>query len=197
MTTRDTVRLAVQTRINDTGAAVFTTTELNSFLEQACNALFPTWYRLETGTTTAGAGPLQTGPSLSGGRLYYVGMQTTTSNRVRTLRGWQQGYTSHLVPKVGISGNTLVWAWYYPPPNQTSDGVAWGLFPPEEMAVIIKTQIACLEQVLQDRARKSLYLAANVREGVTEQEIAITLDALHATYEDLAKNAIPVPNRVG
>lgn len=196
MATRNALRSELQNRLNDSVAAVWSTSELDGYLDQSIQSLYPTWHTLQTGTTVAGAGPIQTMPAAAQD-LYYVGVQTPTSNRVRVMRGWQEGSGSAVIPKVGITGYTLVWAWTAPY-GKPSTGTETLSIPVElEEIVVQRAQITALERVLSDRTKKAKYFAVNVREGVTENEIGLALDALHASVDSRARNAMPRPERVG
>ena len=196
MTTRNDLRTLLEQRTTDTANAVWSQTEWDGFLDTAIDGLYPTWFKTMTGTTTAGAGPIQTMPS-GAQDLYYVGVQTPTSNRVRVMRGWQEGNGDAVIPKVGIAGYTLVWAWTAPY-TKPANGSATLSIPSElEEVVILRAHIAALENLLTDRVKKQAYLSVTVREGASEQEIMLLLNALHDSLDERVAKALPRPERVG
>ena len=196
MTTRADIRGNIESRLNDAANAIWTEAELNQYIDSAIKSLYPTYWKFQTDTTTAGAGPIQTAPS--GARnIYFIGLQTATSTRVRLLRQWREGDGEAYVPKTGITGSTLVWAWTapYDSPNDDVTSLACGVGCEE--VIILRSCISALERVVNDRVKSNKYYALTVREGVTEQDIAVTLDALHASLEQRLKQAVPRPERVG
>lgn len=196
MSTRATLRTEIQNRLNDSGAAIWTANELNGYITQAVNSLYPAYWKYQTATTVAGAGPLQTNPS--GGRnFYYIGLQKPLSTRVRLLRQCKEGSTSTFIPKTGISGETLVWAWTTGYTAPTDDNTALD-FPAEcEEVVVLRVQITALERILTSRVDSAKYFALTVREGVTETDLTATLDALHASLTQRLQTAVKRPDRQG
>lgn len=196
MTTRAQLLTDLNNRLQDSTNAVWSASEKNEYLNHGIEALYPTWFINNTDTTIAGAGPLQTMPA-GASDIYYVGLQTATSNRVRVIRGWHEGSGQAVIPKIGITGSTLVWAWTssYSKPAAGGDTL---VLPKElEDIVVLRAQITALERVLSDRTKATKYYAVNVREGVSEQDVGLSLDALHASINARQKDAIKRPERVG
>lgn len=196
MTTRDQLSAKVGYRLADVAQAVFTATEVNGYLDQAISSLYPTWFQYKTATTNATDGPLQAMPATCR-NLYYIGEQKTGSKRVRLIRQWKEGTGSSFIPKVDISGETLVWAWTtgFTVPSAGSDTL--DLTPETEEIVVIRACISCLERVSSSKVELAKYFALTVREGVTENDVIAALDALHTTYDNMVKAAVPRPARVG
>lgn len=184
------------TRLNDPTNTIFTASELNGYISQAIASLYPSFWIFKASTTTAGAGPLQTNPS-DARNIYFIGLQKTGSTRVRMLRQWREGDTSTYVPKTGITGETLVWAWTTGFTKPSDDVTALDIPQEAEEVVVLKVQITALERVLSSRVESAKYFALTVREGVTEQDLVATLDALHASLDQRLKNTIPRPERQG
>lgn len=182
--------------LGDSGNAIFTTTEMNKYFTGAVKSLYPTYWKYETATTTAGAGPLQTMPS--GARnLYYIGEQKATATRVRLIRQWKEGTTTTFVPKVNITGETLVWAWTAGFTDPADDVTTLDMNAECEEVVVTKMCISAMERIASSRTEQLKYFALTVREGVTEQDVIAILDAYHATLDNLLKQAVPRPARVG
>lgn len=191
--TRASIRSELANRLGDSANAVWSTTDLNGYIDMAIRGLYPTYYEAHSDTTVAGNGPVQTLPS--GARnLHYVGLiRDNLATRVRKIRDWQEGAGNAVVPKIGISGQTLVWAWTqgWDAPTLDSDPLT---FPTEATEVVVlRSQIAALEHLVADRVKLQKYLALNLREAVTDQDIAIALDALHVTHDDRMKRVIALP----
>jgi hypothetical protein len=196
MTLRSDIRSEVQNRLNDTGAAIWTAAELNGYIANAIGSLYPTFWTFKVTTSTAGDGPLQDNPS--GARnIYFIGLQKTGSTRVRLMRQWREGDTQTYVPKTGISGQTLVWAWTQGFTKPTGDVTALDIPQEAEEIVVVKTQITALERVLSSRVETAKYFALTVREGVTEVDLVNTLDALHATLQQHLAVTVKLPERQG
>lgn len=196
MTTRDELKTELRYRLEDVSASVWTDAELNGYIDQAIQSLYPHWYIFKTGTTTAAGGPEQTLPS--GARnLYYVGVKKATSTRVRTIRGWHEGDGVAIVPKVNITNDQLVWAWTVPHTAPASGSATLTIPAQAEEVVIIRAQITALERVLTDRVKYATYFATQVREGTTENDLATALDALHQSVDTRMKDAPGPPERVG
>lgn len=197
MSTLTTLNSELKNRLQDAAHAVWTDAELLGYLEQAVKSLYPHWYLFANGTTTATIGPLQTAPA--GARnLHYIGLNNGTSNRARVIRGWQEGSGQAIVPKLNITGQTLIWAWTVPHAADAASPATTLTIPAQaEEVVVLRAQITALERVLTDRVKKAKYFAQQVREGVTESEIATTLDALHASVDTRMKDAPGPPQRVG
>jgi hypothetical protein len=196
MTTREDLRVECAYRLGDISQAIFTTTELNKYIDKAIKSLYPTYFQYEVATTTATDGPLQTMPT--GARdLYYIGVQKPNSTRVRLLRQWREGQGEAFIPKTGISGETLVWAWTQGFTVPTEDLIAIDLNEETEEVVILRVCISALERISSSRVEIAKYFAMTVREGVTEADIISILDAYHASLDARIKQAVPRPVRVG
>ena len=206
MTVRSTLVTDASQRLGDSGNSVFTVAELRVYFNNAVSSLYPTFFRYEASTTTAGNGPIQTMPSLDGlgaslalpcRNLYYIGESKSTSVRVRLLRQWKEGDGCAFIPKTGISGETLVWAWTTGFTDPADDVTPLNLTPEAEDVVVIKMCISALERIASNRVELLKYFALTTREGVTEQDVIQALDAFHASLDDRIKAAIPRPARVG
>lgn len=196
MTTRNDLLTDLENRLQDTANDTWLAAELEGYLDAAIGSLYPHWYIYKTDTTTATEGPIQTGPS--GVRnIYYIGVKNSTSNRARTIRGWQEGEGEAVVPKVNITGQTLIWAWTEAHAKPAT-GVETLTIPRQaEEVVVLRAQVTALERVLSARLKGERYFAQQVREGVTETEIITSLDALHASIDSRLKDAPGPPERVG
>lgn len=197
MTTRATLLTDLRYRLNEPSASVWSDAELNDYLDQAIQSLYPHWYLFKVSTTTATIGPVQTMPS-GAKNIYYVSLKKdSTSNRARVIRGWHEGDTDCVVPKLNITGQTLVWAWTiaHTKPAGSSDTLT---IPAQaEEVVVLRAQVTALERVLASKVKSTVYFATQVREGVTENDIVATLDALHASIDTRMKDAPGPPERVG
>lgn len=196
MATRATLKTELDFRLGDGTDTIWTAPEKQQYVDDAIASLYPYYYLRQTNTSVAGAGPMQTMPS-GAINLYYIGLQSTGSNRARVIRGWQEGTGQAVVPKLNITGQTLIWAWTIPHTVPASSGTVLTLPIPAEEVVILRAQITALERVLSNRVKAAKYFAIQVREGVTENEIISSLDALHASLDARLKNVLPLPERVG
>jgi len=203
MTTRADLRAELRHRLydpldqfGDDAACAFLDDELDAYLDAAITSLYPHWYVFGTGTTTAGPGPEQDLPA-GAVNIYYVGVKKDTSTRVRTIRGWHEGATVAIVPKVNIEGDELVWAWTTPHDAPASDVAVLTIPLQAEEVVVLRSQISALERVITDRVKAARYFATQVREGITENDIAVALDALHQSVDVRMKDAPGPPDRVG
>lgn len=199
--TRDEMLVDLRFRLGEAAEAVWSDSELESYINSAITSLYPHWYIYETGTTIAGEGPEQTHPTdaseVVARNIYYVGVRKETSTRVRTIRGWHEGNGVTVVPKVNILDDTLVWSWTMPhlPPY---DGETALTIPPQaEEVVVLRAQITALERVITSKAKQQVYFATQAREGTTEQDLVAALDALHASVDTRMKDAPGPPERVG
>ena len=206
MTVRSTLVADASQRLLDTSNTIFPVAEMRTYFNGAVTSIYPTFFNYETSTTTATNGPIQTMPTLDGlgnalalpcRNLYYIGESKSTSVRVRLLRQWKEGVGCAFIPKTGIAGETLVWAWTSGFTDPGDDVTALNLTPEAEDVVVIKMCIAALERVASSRVELLKYFALTVREGVTEQDVIQALDAFHASLDDRIKAAIPRPARVG
>lgn len=196
MSTREDLRVEIAYRLGDISQAIFTTTELNKYIDKAIKSLYPTYFQYNVETTVAEDGPLQTMPT--GARdLYYIGVQKLNSTRVRLLRQWREGQGQSFIPKTGISGETLVWAWTSGFDVPTEDLIDIGLNAECEEVVILRVCISALERISSSRVETAKYFALTVREGVTEADIISILDAFHASLDARIKSAVPRPARIG
>lgn len=196
MTLRSDIRTEVRNRLSEAAASIWTDAELNGFISNSIASLYPNFWLFKTATTVATDGPLQVNPS--GARnLYFIGLQRIGSTRVRLMRQWKEGDTSTYIPKTGITGQTLVWAWTTGFTKPTGDVAALDIPQEAEEVVVLRTQITALEKVLSSRTKAATFFALTVREGVTEQDLVNTLDALHASIANRLENAIKRPERVG
>lgn len=194
--TRNSLRAKLEQRLGDTANAVWTDDELDDLLDEAIQGLYPSFYQRKVDTSTASAGPVQNTP-LGVRNLYYVGYQRTGSNRVRSLRAWKEGYGQAYVPKTGIAGDTLVWAWTegWEAP---STGTELLTFPPEAgEVVILRAQIGALEGLLSNKVKQEKFYSLTVRPSVTEDDILSTMEALHASVNARLDRVMPLPEIEG
>lgn len=191
-TTVNSLQAQVSARFNDSANTVFSAAEVKDYVRSAINGLYPRHYALSTATTVAGAGPIQTMPALCS-NVYYVGLQGATSTRVRQIRGWSEGSGQAIIPKLGISGQTLVWAWTVGFSAPAVDTDPTNTPHNSEEDILLRAQITCCERLLSDIVKLQKYLAVNVRQGVTEVDIGNTLDALHASLEERRAYLRPLP----
>lgn len=191
----DLTTLAAQ-RLGDVSLAIFTAGELDAYVTNAVGSLYPTYWNFAVGTTTAGSGPLQTMPATCR-NIYYIGEQKPTSTRVRMIRQWKEGVSTTFVPKVNITGETLVWAWTTGFAVGATRTTPFSLNDECTEVVILRTCISALERIASSRVELAKYFALTVREGVTEQDIISILDAYHASLDARIKQALPRPVRVG
>lgn len=192
MSTRADIRGEVQSRLGDAAAAVWTTAELNGIIDFAVKGLYPTFFERKVASTVATEGPIQTGPS--GARnLYFIGHKRLTSTRVRQLRGWNEGSGDAYVPRTGITGDTLVWAWtagWNAPP----DDITVLTLPTEaEEVLVLRGCVSALEDLLVDRLRAEKYHAIQVREGNSEQDIDLLIQNFRDSIEERVRNTLPLP----
>lgn len=192
MATRATLRGELEYRLGDVANAIWTDNELNAYLDTALKGMYPMWYQRVLATTTATDGPIQTAPA--GARnLYMIGLQREGSTRVRPQRGWTEGNGDAFVPKTGITGQTLVWGWTAPYAAPANDSVVLTVPPESEEYIVLRAHITALERLLTDRVQQEKFHALQVRQGVTEEDIATTLDALHETMREIMERAMPAP----
>lgn len=170
----------------------WTAGERQAFVIQAIEGLYPSFYKFKTQTTVADDGPLQTLPA--GARnLHFVGLQRTGSTRVRKLRGWNEGDGNAYIPKTGISGETLVWAWTegWTAPSDLNEVV--GIPKEAREVVVLRAHISALEHLLTDRMARERYLSINAREMVSDEDIAATIDILHLSLRERLERVRPLP----
>lgn len=198
MATRLTVRDELRRRLGDVASVVWTDTELNGFIDNGISGLYPTYYLRQQGTTTAGAGPVQPFPAATPAvrNLYHVVIQFPASTRTHSVMGWTEGATGAVLPVGGITGATLVWSWTKGFTVPSVDGTTLDVTPEAEEVLVLRTQITAMENLLSDRVKTDKFFALNIRQGVTEQDIAIILDALHSSLNKRQERAIPLPELV-
>lgn len=195
MTTRNTLRTEVSTRLGDVSNAIWTTGEVDGYLDFAMRGLYPTFYQRKVEETSAGAGPLQAMPN--GARnLYMVGYQRIGSTRVRPLRGWSEGQGQAFIPKTGITGGLLVWAWTTGWDAPASGTEVLRIPTESEEFVVLRAQVSALEKLLTDRVSVERYLALSLRQGTTEDDVATAIDALHASLRERSERVVPLPEVV-
>lgn len=199
MATRQTLREELERRLGDTGNIVWDDTELNGFLDLSIKTLYPIYYLTKVGTTVAGAGPIQTAPAGAvGKRIYYLGFQRTGTNKTRPLHGWVAGEANGqvIVPKLTISGMTLLWGWTEGFDAPVTDGTTLTIPKEAEEVVVLRAQVLSLERLLTSRTHFEEYqvlLAA--REGVTEEGIVGAINSLRTNIQSLEARAVPRPER--
>lgn len=190
--TRTVVRTEVKSRLGDVANAVWSDDELNGFIDFAIRGLYPTFYQQKAATSTAVTGPIQTMPS--GARnLTGVGLQRTGATRVRPIRGWTEGDGNAIVPKLGIEGETLVWSWTAGWDAPVSDTATLTIPTEAAEVIVLRSQLSAMEKLLSDRVSADKYLAAQVRQGATEDDIALSIDALHSSLRERLERALPLP----
>jgi hypothetical protein len=195
MATINTILAKVETKLNDSGNAVWDAPTLTDFIKTALTGLYPYYYRSLVDTTTAVAGCVQTMPS-GAKNLYRIQLLKTSGRRARNLRHWSEGATTAIIQIANATGGTLLWAWTDGWEVPATDDTAIPELPNEaEEAIIIKACIMALEQLLTDQEKAQVYYAVQVRQGRTEQDIALTLDTLHASLERKFKAALPLPEK--
>lgn len=191
-TTVNSLQAQVSARFNDSSNTVFSAAEVKDYVRSSINGLYPRHYLLKTGTSVAGVGPIQTAPA-NCSNIYYIGVQGAASTRVRQIRGWSEGSSGAIIPKLGINGLTLVWAWTAGWDAPAVDSDPTGTPHNAEEDILLRTQITCCERLLSDMVKLQKYLAVNARQGVNEIDIGNTLDALHASLEERRNHLRPLP----
>ena len=196
MATLTTLLSDLNARMNDGANIIWEAAEKVLFISDAVRSLYPAFFQFTTATTIAGAGPLQPMP-LGAVHLHYVGLSTPTSNRARLMRGWQEGNGQAVIPKLNISGLTLIWSWTAPHVCPT-DVTATLTCPDAALDIVrLRSEISAFENILGDRTKNVNYFAQQVREGVTEAEIVSHLNELHFSVDSRLKGLPPIPPRVG
>lgn len=192
MTTRADIRNEVESRLGDTTNVVWTEAQLNGIINFAVQGLYPTYFQREVAETVAGAGPIQSMPAAAR-NLYMVGHKRATSTRVRALRGWHEGDGEAYIPRTGITGDLLVWAWTegWDAPANDTETLA---FPVEAVEVVVlRTMVAALEYLLTDRVSQEKFHAIQVREGSSEQDIDLLISNLRDSITERISRALPLP----
>lgn len=196
MTFRSDLRTEIANRLGDSGAIVWDTADLNGYIDYAIKGVYPTYFLFDTATTTAAVGPMQTLP-VGARNLYFVGHKRALSTRVRVIRNWREGAGVVMVPKTGIAADTLVFSWTKGFLSPGDDVTLLDLTPEAQEVVLMRCEIAALENLLSSRIKQAKYFTLTVREGVTEEDIATTIDALHASIRQRIESAPKLPERVG
>lgn len=192
MATRLTVRDELRRRLGDSAIVVWTDAELNGFIDNGISGLYPQYFLRDQGVTTAGSGITQTAPT--GARnIYQIAIQFPASTRTHSLRGWSEGSGQAYLPVTGITGSSLVWSWTKGFTIPGSDSTTLDVTPEALEVLVLRTQITAMENLLSDRVKTDKFFALNIRQGVTEQDIAIILDALHSSLNKRQEKAIPLP----
>lgn len=191
-TTRNNLLGELEERLGDTSNAVWTDAELEGLLDMSIRSLYPTYFKKYVDTTTAGTGPIQTAPS-GAVNIFFIQVRREESARFRRLRRWFEGQGEAHVPNMNIDGFELAWGWTtgWDAPANGTDSID---IPNEAQEwVILRAQIGALESLLSSRVKLEKYHALHVRQGVTEDDIAVTLDALHVSLRENAERARPLP----
>lgn len=192
MTTRADIRSEVASRLGDTINEVWTEAQLNGIIDHVIQGLYPTFFQREVEETVAGDGPIQTMP-VGARNLYMVGHKRSSSTRVRALRNWEEGNGQAYIPRTGITGDALVWAWTAGWEAPANDAEAL-LFPTEAVEVVVlRTMVAALEYLLTDRVSQEKFHAIQVREGSSEQDIDLLLSNLRDSITERVQRTIALP----
>lgn len=192
MTTRADVRAEVQSRLGDTAAEVWTVDELNGIIDFVIRGLYPTFFQRKVGETTAADGPLQVAP-IGARNLFMVGHKKTSSTRVRSLRKWTEGDGDAYVPRTGISGDLLVWAWTEGWDAPASDVEELTIHTEALEVVVLRAAVAALEKLLTDRVSVEKFHAIQVRQGATEEDIDLLISNFRDSIEERVRNTRPLP----
>lgn len=195
MATRASIRGELANRLNDPNNVVWTSTELNGYIDHAIKSLFPTYYIRKVGTTVAEGGPIQV-PPLGATNLYFIGVQKIGSTRVRPIRGWTEGDDGAVVPKMGIYGANLFWAWVEGWDSPAADGTLLTVPKEAEDAILLRSHIKAMERLLSSRTHFEAYqVLLSARDGVTEDDISSTINHLRQSLQAHESKAIPLPER--
>lgn len=189
--TRLELRAALQNRLN-TISTIWSEGDLNGFIDDAIEGLYPSFYKRNVDTTVAGVGPSQTLPT--GARnLYMIGLQRVGSNRVRPLRNWVEGQTTAMVPKANIAGATLVWAWTSGWDAPTTDLQVLDIVTEAREVLLLRCEIAALEELLSGHIQAGGYNAIQVRKVISEADIVNALQAKHTSLQERLEHIVPLP----
>lgn len=193
---RDTMLVQLAQRLGDTAYAIWPAAELEDMLDTGVEGLYPSYFDRIVDSTTAGAGPIQTLPT--GCRnIYYVGYQRSGANRVRSVRNWKEGDGDAYIPKTGITGDTLMWAWTQGWDAPVNGSTALGIPTEAREIVILRSHIAALESLLSSRVKQDKFYALTVRPAVTEEDVLSTLEALHASVNARLETVVKLPEIEG
>lgn len=194
MATLNSLTTELSARLGDVTNDVWPAEELKGYLKTAIKTLYPIYFRHQVATTTADDGPVQTKPS--GARnLHMIGLQRTGTTRVRPLRGWQEGDADAYVPKTGITGDTLVWAWTDGWDAPSTDDETLSIPTEAEDYVLTRAHILAIGRLLTDRNSMERYFSLNVREATNETDLLDQMDTLRAHLSDLAASRLPLPEK--
>jgi hypothetical protein len=189
--TRLELRAALQNRLNSI-STIWSEGDLNGFIDDAIEGLYPSFYKRNVNTTVAGVGPSQTVPT--GARnLYMIGLQRVGSNRVRPLRNWVEGQTTAMVPKANIAGATLVWAWTSGWDAPTTDLQVLDIVTEAREVLLLRCEIAALEELLSGHIQAGGYNAIQTRRIISEADIVNALQAKHTSLQDRLEHIVPLP----
>lgn len=195
MATRATLATEIASRLGDGGNAIWTAPEVKSLVDYAIKGLYPAFYQRKVGTTLVADGLVQTAP-VGAKNVYLIGYNRQDTARVRNLRGWAEGDGTAFLPKQLDVGDTLVWAWTVGWDAPATDGEALTIPREAEEVVILRCQIAALERLLSDRVSTEKYFALQVRQAITEEDIATSIDALNASLRDRLSVVVPLPEAI-
>lgn len=188
------MRTSLRDRLGDVAIPyVWSDDQLDGFIDSAVTGLYPVYYNFANEISEAsGSGPLY--PTPAGARnLYRVGLMSSSSSRIRWLRGWSEGNSQCLIPKTNIAGYTIVWCWTegFEPP--VSDTLPLGIPLEAEEVVLLRSTKSALEALLGNRVLKERYYSLNARVANTEDDIALTIDSINASIRERTEKAIPLP----
>lgn len=195
MATRSTLATEISTRLGDAANAIWPLAEVKSYVDYSIKSLYPSFYLRKVGTTSVAAGLVQTAPA-GAKNLYLIGHNRQGTVRVRNLRGWAEGDGTAFIPKQLDAGDSLVWAWTEGWDAPAADGTALTIPFQAEEVIVIRSQIAALERLLSDRVSAEKYFALQVRQSVTEEDLATSIDALQGSLRDRLANVLPLPEVV-
>lgn len=191
-TTRAALLADLKIRLGDT--TWIADASLKNLIDGAIEGLYPTYYKPRTATTVAGVGPSQTLP-YGARNLYQVGILRTNGTRVKPLVSWSEDVGAAFVPKVGITGQTLVWSWTEGWKAPAADSDVIDLPTEAREVVVLRSHVGALEYLLSNRAinKRDEFYAQQVRQSITEEEVLTTIDSLNASIKQRLDRALPLP----
>jgi len=189
---RDTLITETALRLKDPTFVTWGEAELRTYINTSLEGLYPTYFKRLVATTIATAGPMQTLPPTAS-NLYMVAYKKVLSKRARSLRRWAESNGEAYIPRTTITGDTLIWCWTAGWAAPETDIEALTLPVEVAEAVVLRAAITAIERLLLEKERLDQYLAIQAREDVSEADLGITLDALHATLDRKTKAAHPLP----
>ena len=192
MATRDSLRTELKNRLGDPTNVVWANTELDGYLDFGIKGLYPAFYKRNVATTTGTASLIQAAPA-NCTNIYLIGLQRVGTSRIRNLRGWAEGSGSAYIPKGNLLGETLIWAWTTGWSAPATGAEVLTIPQDSEEVVLLRAHITALEKLLSDRVSADEFIALQAREGVTENDVATTLEALHRSLADRLAIAQPLP----